>query len=63
MRLVTFAPPDELPRIGGWAQGQIVDLAAASPGFPADMLTLLRFGEAGMKRARKALAKGLASPA
>jgi len=63
MRLVTFAPPDELPRIGGWAQGQIVDLAAASPGFPADMLTLLRFGEAGMTRARKALAKGLATRA
>ncbi|HZB92161.1 MAG TPA: fumarylacetoacetate hydrolase family protein, partial [Stellaceae bacterium] len=63
MRLVTFAPVDGVPRIGGWAEGRIVDLGAASPGFPADMLALLRLGEAGMKRARKALDKGLAMPA
>ena len=56
MKLVTFAPAGAAPRIGALAEGAIVDLAAAQPGFPGEMIELLRQGAAGTARAREALA-------
>lgn len=57
MKLVTFTQ-DGNTRIGAIApSGDIVDLPAADPSLPRDMITLLAAGEDGMSRARAAAAR------
>ncbi|HWI26719.1 MAG TPA: fumarylacetoacetate hydrolase family protein [Stellaceae bacterium] len=62
MRLVTFVPAGEVPRLGAWAEGKIIDLAAALPACPGEVTELLERGEPGMAIARQALTAGLGNP-
>jgi 2-keto-4-pentenoate hydratase/2-oxohepta-3-ene-1,7-dioic acid hydratase in catechol pathway len=59
MKLVTFNAGKE-PRLGVVAGDQVVDLAAASDRrLPADMLSFLALGEAGIEEAKMSLEEGL----
>lgn len=59
MKLVTFNAGKE-PRLGVVAGDQVVDLAAASDRrLPADMLSFLALGEAGIEEAKMSLEQGL----
>lgn len=54
MKLATFTHQGST-RIGLVDDGDVVDLAAAAPDLPRDMLTLLEAGDAALVRAREAL--------
>ncbi|MCP5152634.1 MAG: fumarylacetoacetate hydrolase family protein [Ectothiorhodospiraceae bacterium] len=60
MRLVTFEDEAAGRRIGVHADdGALVDLAAAAPDLPRDMLALIRLGAEGLGRVRAAIDSGL----
>jgi acylpyruvate hydrolase len=61
MRLISYLH-DGRERVGGRADGAIVDLNAADPSVPADILSLLQAGPAGLDAARAALAAGAGNP-
>ena len=61
MKLVTFEAGGA-PRLGALTDAGVVDLNAADAAVPADMLSLLDAGEAGLSRARRAAASGAAQP-
>lgn len=57
MRLATFETGNAQRTIGAWSHGCYVDLHRLTGGeLPADMIAFLNLGEAGMRRARTALA-------
>ncbi len=59
MKLITF-DAGQGPRLGALVNGQVVDLAAASPGkLPADMRQFLELGETGLERARSVVKQAL----
>ena len=62
MRLVTFrekSSADAAPRAGALVGEQVVDLQAANPSLPADVLGLIQGGPAVLDQARVAAASGL----
>jgi acylpyruvate hydrolase len=61
MRLISYLH-DGRERVGGRADDAIVDLNAADPSVPADILSLLQAGPAGLDAARAALAAGAGNP-
>jgi 2-keto-4-pentenoate hydratase/2-oxohepta-3-ene-1,7-dioic acid hydratase in catechol pathway len=59
MKLVTFNAGKE-PRLGAIVEDQVIDLAGASGGrLPADMLSFLALGEAGLAEAKAAVEQGV----
>jgi 2-keto-4-pentenoate hydratase/2-oxohepta-3-ene-1,7-dioic acid hydratase in catechol pathway len=59
MKLITF-DAGQGPRLGALVNGQVVDLAAASPGkLPAGMRQFLELGETGLERARSVVKQTL----
>src|SRR6202035_2063760 len=54
MRLVTFAPSGDGPRLGALADGAVVDIATPLAPVETDMIGLLRAGAAGVDLARRA---------
>ena len=65
MRLVTYRlhdGPDAAPRAGALVGEQVVDLLAANPTLPADVLGLIQGGPAVLEHARAAALSGLGRP-
>jgi 2-keto-4-pentenoate hydratase/2-oxohepta-3-ene-1,7-dioic acid hydratase in catechol pathway len=62
VRLVTFEAEGRPPRLGALTEAGIVDLNAADPSLPSDLLGLLDIWEQGLPKAKAAAAKGKALP-
>jgi 2-keto-4-pentenoate hydratase/2-oxohepta-3-ene-1,7-dioic acid hydratase in catechol pathway len=60
MRLVSYRSGDQV-RLGGRADGTVVDLSSVDPSLPTDIVALLEGGDAALDAARAALERGAGS--